>query len=116
MAKLKDIIITVLTTVAVSLALATFFLYKALTHQRELRDAKTFLESAPHSRKKEILDALDVKRGTFEETAQRLRDEVEKETKNEIINRFKKAFGVADDLSSDDAIDDRNATGTDERR
>lgn len=103
MNKVKDVIITVLVGLAVGLGTVAFLLYKLFMHERELRDARSFVQSAPNAQKNEVLKALDVKGNTVEEKAHSLREEVEKETKNEIINSFKKAFGVADPaLSGDD--------------
>jgi hypothetical protein len=99
--KIKNIIIAVLSTTATILALVVWFGYRLLMHNKELSNAERFLSQAPHEQRQKVLRDLEVKQGTFEETARSLRDEVEKETKSEIINRFKSAFGVADSEHSD---------------
>lgn len=115
MNKIKSVVIAVLTVLAVALGTAVFILYKLFTHERELNDARTFLSSAPYEARREVLRGLDVKQGTFEETAHSLRDEIEKETKNEIITNFKKAFGVSPsvDRSRADFIDDDGGSTAD---
>lgn len=102
MNKLKNIAIAFLSGLAVALATAVFILWKVANHRAELARARTFLSEVPRSERESVLEAFEAKRDTFEETALALRDEVEKETKREITDAFKKAFNVRPDVDVDD--------------
>lgn len=102
MSNLKNILITILSTLAVVLGTAVFVLWKLFMHEKELENAHEFMQSAPRREREEVLDAFEAKRQTYDDTVRALRDEVEKETKREVIDGFKKAFGVRPDISDDD--------------
>jgi hypothetical protein len=102
MGSIKNILITALSTLAVVLGTALFILWKLFMHEKELENAHTFMQSAPRREREEVLEAFSAKRQTYDETVRALRDEVEKETKREVIDGFKKAFGVRPDISDDD--------------
>lgn len=94
MSKLKDVTMGVLSGIAVALGTVVFFAIYLFMHRQEKEDARDFVENAPDYHREEVLKGLGAKRESHEETIEALTHEVEKQTKEEVINGFKKAFGV----------------------
>lgn len=88
-----------LITLAVGIGTGVFIAWKVATHWKNLKDAQAFVTADPRDipGKAQVMQDLGVAGKTFEEKAQSLREEVEAQTKEEIIYAFKKAFGVAPD-------------------
>lgn len=97
MSRVKTIAIAVASTVAVTLGTILFFAMKLLFHRREREDAESFLQNAPPYHRDKVLEDLGAKRESYEETVDALTHEVEEQGKEEIIEAFKKAFGVRPD-------------------
>lgn len=88
----------VLTGIAIGLGVTAFIVWKVITHERNLKDARTFLVSDPREvpGKHELLEKLNVHGRSLNARAESLREELEEQTKEDIINAFKKAFRVSD--------------------
>lgn len=106
---IRDTVIKVLGGVAVALGTAVFVLWKLFTHERNRRDAEIFVHNTPRAERDKVVEDLGAKRAGHDETVEALRDEVESETKREVIDGFKKAFGVKPAVGADD--DDSGGTG-----
>lgn len=104
---IKNTIIKVLSGLAIALGTAAFILWKLFMHEKNRRDAQLFVQNTPHAERDAVLRAFEAERDTLDETVDALRDEVEKETKREVIDGFKKAFGVRPDVDDDDELDAR---------
>lgn len=103
---IKDTLVKVLGGIAVGVGTVVFVVWKVLTHRQNRRDAEIFVHNTPRAERDRVIEDLGARRRTHDETVEALRDEVESETKREVIDGFKKAFGVkpvVDD--SDDGSD-----------
>ncbi len=92
---MKKYIITFLSGLAVALGMITFVVYKLIKHNENKHYAKMFLESPEDNLKKKILEDLQLQETDFNKKVEELTYIHEQDSKEEIINAFKNAFGVS---------------------
>ena len=91
---MKKYLISFLSFVAVALGTALFVIWKLYKHKENLFDAKEFLKLESSLMKEGIIKGLNLKETEFEKQALEIRTLHEKQTKKEVIDAFKEAFGV----------------------
>ena len=92
---MKKYLITFLSGLAVALGLGTFIIYKVIKHNENKHYAELFLKSPEDNMKKKILEDLQLQETDFNKKVKELTHIHEQDSKEEIINAFKNAFGVA---------------------
>jgi hypothetical protein len=101
MGKVKTIVVSVVSGIAVALALVTFYVLRFFLHGWERANAEDFMQNAPSHHRETVLEDLGAKRETYEQTVDALTHEVEQQTKEEIVEGFKRAFGVRPNVHPD---------------